>query len=89
MGHTILLTARTVLVTGHKILLTARTVLVTSQPTKPEPKNNDELKDDMSLWMFLMNNLWIIVFLAIMIIIVVYVYMTFQERRESIQNSLF
>ena len=42
-----------------------------------EPKNNDESKEDTSLW----NYFWLFVIFEVIFIISVYTYMTFQKRR--------
>ena len=57
--------------------------------TKPEPNNDDKSKDETSRWMFLTNNLWLLIIIGIVIIISVYVYMTFQERTEAYKTSIF
>ena len=44
---------------------------------EPQPKNNDETKEDTSLW----NNFWLFVIFEVIFIISVYTYMTFQKRR--------
>ena len=53
--------------------------------TPPQPKNDNESKDDTSSW----NTLWVLVFFGIVIIIVVYVYMTFQKKKQSFKDSTF
>ena len=55
----------------------------------PQPNNDDKSKDETSLWMFLTNNLWLLIIIGIVIIISVYVYMTFQERTEAYKTSIF
>lgn len=42
-----------------------------------QPKNNDESKEDTSLW----NNFWLFVIFEVIFIISVYTYMTFQKRK--------
>ena len=42
-----------------------------------QPKNNDESKEDTSLW----NYFWLFVIFEVIFIISVYTYMTFQKRR--------
>ena len=54
-----------------------------------EPNNDDKSKDETSLWMFLTNNLWLLIIIGIVIIISVYTYMTFQERTEAYKTSIF
>ena len=42
-----------------------------------QPKNNDETKEDTSLW----NHVWFFIIFELIFIISVYTYMTFQKRR--------
>ena len=57
----------------------------TGTGTAPQPKNNDESKDDTSSW----NTLYVLVFFGIVIIIVVYVCVTLQKRKQSFKDSTF
>ena len=57
----------------------------TGTGTPPQPKNNDESKDDTSSW----NTLYVLVFFGIVIIIVVYVYVMLQKRKQSFKDSTF
>ena len=59
------------------------------QNNSSEPNNDDKSKDETSLWMFLTNNLWLLIIIGIVIIISVYVYITFQERTEAYKTSIF
>ena len=52
---------------------------------KPQPKNDDESKDYTGSW----NNLWALLFFALIIIISLYVNITFQDRKKTIQPSTF
>ena len=53
--------------------------------TPPQPKNDNESKDDTSSW----NTLYVLVFFGIVIIIVVYVYVTLQKTKQSFKDSTF
>ena len=44
-------------------------------------KNDDESKDNTSLWMFLINNLWVVVFFTFIIMIGVSVYITRTHKK--------
>ena len=57
----------------------------TGTDTPPQPKNDNESKDDTSSW----NTLWVLVFFGIVIIIVVYVYVMLQKRKQSFKDSTF
>ena len=65
------------------------TTLPLNTGPEPEPNNDDKSKDETSLWMFLTNNLWLLIIIGIVIIISVYTYMTFQERTEAYTTSIF
>ena len=52
-------------------------IILQRKNAEPQPKNNDETKEDTSLW----NNFWLFVIFEVIFIISVYTYMTFQKRR--------
>jgi hypothetical protein len=47
-------------------------------------KNDDESKDNTSLWMFLINNLWVVVFFTLIIMIGV----SLREHIKKVDNSI-
>ena len=74
--------------TENELTLDQITRITLQTKPNPEPNNDDKSKDETSLWMFLTNNLWLLIIIGIVIIISVYVYMTFQERTEAYKTSI-